>query len=150
MEKIRNQALRILSRREHSTLELKEKLTKTYPDKQDNIQTVIVEFKENDWVSDSRFCEAFIKDQIIGKQGPRKIEQKLFQKGIDKALMQESIAEFYPDKTQIPIAQYLGLKKKDELLRKKPKIMEFELNGKVSQFLIGRGFGYDLLKQLDL
>ncbi len=150
MEKINNCALRILGRREFSVFELKEKLNKKFPDQKECIDTLLISFKEKDWVSDIRFSEVFIKDQIIKKQGPRKIEMKLFKKGITSELMTESLNKFYPENKQIPIAQYLGLRKKDEILRRKPKIADFELDGKVNQFLIGRGFGYDVIGKLEL
>ncbi len=148
MEKINSYALRLLGRREFSIFELEERLNKKFIDQKEEILKVLEKFKRKDWVSDSRFCEVFIKDQIIKKQGPRKIEMKLYKKGVSSELIKKALEEFYPEIEQVIILKYLAEKKKNEIIRRKSKISEYELNGKTKQFLIGRGFGYEVLEIL--
>ncbi len=146
MNKINSYALRLLGRREYSVFELKEKLDKSFPDKEKEISLILEKFQEKNWLSDRRYCEVFIKDKIIKKQGPIKIKIKLSDKGVDSELIDKSLNEFYKKDEQIKIVKYLGEKKKKQILKRKPKIPDYELNGKIKQFLFGRGFVYEILE----
>ena len=119
---------------------MKKKLITKFYDQKEEIEAIITEFIENDWVSNDRFCEAFIRDQILKKNGPQKIKMKLMEKGIGTDLAMEKLTEVYTEDQQHEIKAYLRQKKKDEILRRKPKITEYELNGKVYLYLKGKGF----------
>ena len=56
---IYNKALDILSRREHSVLELKQKLKKKY-DTEDDIEETISRLKKNNLLNDYRFSESYV------------------------------------------------------------------------------------------
>lgn len=148
MKSPKNEALRILGRREHSVFELREKLAKKFPEEVENIEVIISEFIEKDWVSDERFCSVVIRDQIIRRQGPRKIEQKLMLKGVESTLIKERLAEIYKPEEEYEIVKYLYEKKESSVLRRSPKVSNFEKHQKVSQFLIGRGFGYEVINEV--
>ena len=137
---LKSYALRILARREHSVYELKNKLLTKFPDQKKEIGNLIEEFIANDWVSDARFCEAFIRDQILKKNGPQKIKMKLREKGIDAELADEKMKQIYTEEQQKETKSYLRTKKCEEIRKKKPNISDYELNGKVYQYLKGKGF----------
>ncbi len=148
MQTSRNEALRLLGRREHSVSELREKLQKKFPKEVEKIEAIITEFIEKDWLSDERFCDVVIKDQIIRRQGPRKIEQKLILKGVEPSLVKDRLMKHYSKDDEYKIAKYLYEKKEKSVCSRKPKISNFEKHQKVSQFLIGRGFGYEVINEV--
>ncbi|MCF6226635.1 MAG: recombination regulator RecX [Xanthomonadales bacterium] len=75
------QAVRLLSGREHSQLELRQKMQrKGHPG--DLIDAMLVYLQDLDMQSDQRFTEAFIRSRVIRLQGPMKILAQLSQRGI--------------------------------------------------------------------
>ncbi len=133
-------ALRILSKREHSVYELRRKLMTKFGDNKDWVDETINDCLENDWISNERYCAAYIRDQILKRSGPYKIQMKLGEKGIGKDMARDQIGIVYTEDQQKEIKSYLEERKREEILRKKPKISDFELNGKVMQYLRGKGF----------
>ena len=85
---IYNKALDILSRREHSVLELKQKLKKKY-NFTDNLNEVISRLKENNLLNDYRFTEAYVIYRKRRGFGPIKISNELQSKGISEATIVE-------------------------------------------------------------
>ena len=85
---IYNKALDILSRREHSVLELKQKLKKKY-NFTDNLNEVISRLKENNLLNDYRFTEAYVIYRKRKGFGPIKISNELKSKGISEATIDE-------------------------------------------------------------
>ena len=142
-----NYLLKLLTRREHSVSEVREKLRKKFPAEIENIEKLIKKFVEKNWLSDSRFCEVFVRDQILKKSGPKKIIQKLFKRGVDLELIREKIEEEYPASDQAEIIMELA-KNKYETLKKRGKgESELELRQKILRFLMGRGFDFDMVKK---
>lgn len=139
--------LKILGQREYSILEFRDKLLKKFPEEAARIEEIIQEFIEQDWLSEGRFCEVFIRDQVLKKQGIRKIEQKLLQKGIGKTLCAEKLSAFCPEAVQEEIARHLADRKK-EIFQKRGKFSDFETHQKVKQFLVGRGFSFDIIEKV--
>ena len=106
----------------------------------DMVEMSIAECLEQDWVSDERYCAAYIRDQILKRNGPWKIYNKLLEKGVEKELAKEKVDQVYTEGQREEIKTYLEEKKREEIRKKKPKISEFELDGKVKQYLRGKGF----------
>ena len=75
----------LLARREHSRLELAQKLTPRSAN-QDILQTALDQLEEDKLLCDARFCEAFIRSRFLKGQGPRRIEMELRQKGVDDTI----------------------------------------------------------------
>ena len=142
--------LKMLARREHSVSEFREKLFKKFKDENitEEVDKIVAEFLEKNWISDERFCEVFIRDQVLKKSGPQKILQKLRLKGVDKYLARKILDDNFEVEEFYKIAQRLADKKKVEILRKKSGISDFELRGRVTNFLVGRGFGFDVIKRV--
>jgi regulatory protein len=70
-----------LARREHSQLELHQKLSRKGFEKAE-ITIVLDEFVLNDWQSDQRFAESFFKQCLTRGLGPIRINYELRQRGI--------------------------------------------------------------------
>lgn len=141
-------ALKLLGRREYGREEIAKKLRQRFEENpEEEIQSTLNKLVEHDWQSDDRYAQAFTRDQIIKRQGPIKIGHKLREKGIEGATITQAIQTVYSSEQQLEIAQYLHEKKKEEILRRHPKISDFELNGKIRQFLAGRGFSYAVMPE---
>ncbi len=82
---IKNQCLRLLTRREHSQKELLTKLMQKGFDRAD-IQPVIDELAKQNWQSDDRFAECYARYRLQKGFGAVAIRYELSQKGIDVAV----------------------------------------------------------------
>ena len=85
---IYNKALDILSRREHSVLELKQKLKKKF-DINDGFDEVITQLTKNNILNDYRFSESYVIYRKRKGFGPVKISHELQSKGVSEAIIFE-------------------------------------------------------------
>ena len=89
---IRVAAMDYLSRREHASYELYQKLLlKNYDP--DEISAALERLTEQGLLSDSRFTEAFIEQRINRGSGPLKIRAELRQKGISDDMIDAFLNE---------------------------------------------------------
>ena len=109
-QRLYNAAIRLLASREHSVLELKQKLNqrsarlKLSAAKQDLselIDEVIQSLQEQGLQSDLRFAEAVVRSRISRGYGPFYIEQALRTKGISSAQLDEVEAWHLADWTAL-------------------------------------------------
>jgi regulatory protein len=66
----------------------------------DQIQDALSYLREHRYLNDESFAESFIREKIIHKDGPYKIKQMLFQKGIAPEISDRLIADLYPAEIQ--------------------------------------------------
>jgi len=85
---IRNKAMDLLARREHSEQELRQKL-KTREYDADAIDEVLQALKEDRLQSDERFTESYVNHRFNAGVGPLKIRYELRQKGVSDGLVDE-------------------------------------------------------------
>ena len=85
---IYNKALDILSRREHSVLELNQKLQKKF-DTEYDIQETISRLKKNNLLNDYRFSESYVVFRKRKVFGPIKISNELKSKGVAEVIIFE-------------------------------------------------------------
>lgn len=83
-----------LARREHSRLELENKLAKAFPDEQEEIiASVLDQLVRDNLLSNYRFCESFFHSRVQRGYGPRMIRFELQQRGVEPALIDQVFAE---------------------------------------------------------
>ena len=82
---IRNKAMDLLARREHSEQELRQKL-KTREYDADAIDEVLQALKADRLQSDERFTESYVNHRFNAGVGPLKIRYELRQKGVSDGL----------------------------------------------------------------
>lgn len=80
---LKARAIAYLSRREHSRLELRRKLSAHCDDPQ-AIDAVLDELQQSHWQSDERYAQAYVHRKASA-QGARRILQELRQQGVDDA-----------------------------------------------------------------
>jgi len=112
-----DKALYLLSMREHSEKELRDKLkSKAY--KAEDIDSSIVRLKKENYLSDSRFCEAFIRSRLKkNPEGKQILILRLSEKGIDKAKAREAVDLYFEEHEEEVEEIYKAYK--DKILLKK-------------------------------
>jgi len=86
-EEARGKALELLSRREHSKVELFQKLLSRGVE-QEEANATVAKLAEESLQSDGRFLESFVSARVSRGQGPRKVASELAMRGVAK----ESVA----------------------------------------------------------
>jgi len=123
----------MLMRREHSKLELFQKLElKDYDD--DIINSTISKLAEQNYQSDNRFAEAFIVMRFNQGKGPIKIVLELKMRGI----------------SSYDLSDFDWFKSAKEIRKKKfgdSSSIDFKEQAKQKRFLQSRGFSLDQINQ---
>ena len=95
------------------------------------------------YIDDSRFCRLFVRDKLrFDRWGRRKIEQALYQKGVDAAIIEAAI-EAVPDEDWLEALRPLIAAKRRSLKAEN----KYEESAKLMRFAIGRGFDMRLVRQ---
>lgn len=138
-----------MARREHSVVEFTQKLRKKFPDQTLQIKKVKKEFLENNWLSDKRFCEAFIQHQTLtSRWGPRKIVFKLQEKGIEQEMCSELLAKHFPEEKQMELLKELVQTKRTQILNRRKTKSGFEVQQKIISFLVGKGYEFSVIRKV--
>ena len=93
LESIKNSISRYLSMREHSKLELLDKLLKKNYERTLVIQC-LEEFSEKDLQSDYRYAESFVRSKFNDNKGENFIRSSLRNKGISLVLIDKIMLEY--------------------------------------------------------
>lgn len=133
-----DQALSLLSHREHSTKELATKL-KAKGNTENEISTTITHLQDINYLNDRRFTEVFIRSRINKPLGVNRILQELVQKGIDRVEAKEAITNANTD--WFELAKKLKERKFGE-----DASTDFKEKAKQSRYLQYRGFDFDQIK----
>ena len=135
---LRERALRLLARREHTRVELTQKLSR-YAEEHDDVEALIDDLAQSGLVSDQRFAEHF----IAAKQkrfGHLKIAYELKAKGLDAdSIKQLTVAS---RKQELESARAVWQRKFPS-----PPVSSAE-KAKQMRFLQGRGFSSDTIYRL--
>lgn len=127
-----HRAIHLLSMREHSVKELQDKLAA----KSEHLDTVlsVMDFMlENDYVSDVRFTEAFVRSKANKGHGPVKIRSQLRAKGINSSLIDDHLdanASIWFDNASLLYDKKYG----------EEPVSDYNTWSKRARFLQGRGF----------
>ena len=105
------------------------------------INAAIELMKKKGLIDDVSFAKAWVESRSK-KRGPRLLKQELFQKGIDKEIIEDVINNRRTDYDGQRIAEQL-LEKKMRVWRNLPKI---EFRKKAYDFLLRRGFEYETIR----
>lgn len=79
-------AVRLLSRREHSAEEIRQKLAKREFEAEE-IAAALLELRQGDWQSDERYTEAYIRSRRLKGFGPVRIASELRDRGVDAQIV---------------------------------------------------------------
>jgi regulatory protein len=127
-----------LSIREHSKLELHNKLTQKGHDSID-IRDCIDEFSSKDIQSDTRFTEEFIRSKLKKNKGPRLVSSELTARGISDSLINKKISE-------ISYQEWCNAALKALVKKLHGASVSIDNKDKIYSFLISRGFDHKMIK----
>ncbi|MFL2707945.1 MAG: hypothetical protein CBD86_00090 [Gammaproteobacteria bacterium TMED226] len=130
---IYNKALDLISRREHSLKEIKDKLRLRY-NEADTIEEVVDKLISNNLVNNLRFAEFYVISRKRKGFGPKKISYELLNKGINESISNEVIL----NEGGWKIAATKAFNKKF----KQGPSQDFKIRQKQKNFLQNRGFGF--------
>ena len=136
-------AIGLLSRREHSIVELKQKLSAKVKDdiEPQAIDDIIEYLLVNDYLSNERYAESVIRNRISRGYGWQYIKQALKQKGIDSYTASQALNEQEVDwylQAELTYSKRFG---DDEITDPKDK-------AKRIRFMQYRGFSFDEISAL--
>ncbi|MFO6422769.1 regulatory protein RecX [Motilimonas sp. KMU-193] len=130
--------INLVSRREHSRLEIKQKLLqKEYPSQL--IEQAISHCCECDYINDARYCASFIRIKANKGFGLGRLTMELKQKGISAEQIQQALDELALDWYQI--AQQCYQKKYGD-----KQIDDYKERQKRQRYLFSRGFDSDQVR----
>ncbi len=136
-----NSAIYSLAMREHSRLELFNKLkTKDFSEGVD-LDALLDELTENNYLNEERFTECFIRSRASRGQGRLKISNELQRKGISQTQIQQAMNNSEINWYDIATEQ---LEKKYG----KSKPVDYKEKAKRMRFLFSRGFDTDIIRDL--
>jgi regulatory protein len=133
-------AVRLLSRREHSAFEIRDKLHKRDFDEAE-IEQTIIELQQGGWLSDERFAEAYIRMRQKKGFGPIRISMELNERGVKESIVDDYLQAGDEGWQQTLEQQYL---KK----YKNKSIVDYNDKAKRIRFLQYRGFALDVIYQV--
>ena len=127
---------------EHCQQEMRDKMRRWELDETAQNRIIARLVKER-YIDDERYARAFVKDKIrYNKWGRRRVQQALWQKRIDSEIQQRVLDEI-DEKEYLDVLRPL-LKQKRKSIR---AASDYELNQKLVRFALGRGFGFDIIRQ---
>ena len=127
---------------EHCQQEMRDKMRRWELD--ETVQNrIVARLVKERYIDDERYARAFVKDKIrYNKWGRRKVQQALWQKHVDADIQQRVLDEI-DEKEYLDILRPL-LKQKRKSIKAES---DYELNQKLIRFALGRGFGFDIIRQ---
>ena len=134
---LRERALRLLARREHSRAELTRKLTLA-DFSAEEIAPLLDEFEQKNWLSDRRFAESYVADHRA-KAGSVKLAHDLRQRGVPDNIIEAVLGENRDGEVE----------RAREVWKKKFGLPPVEAHEKAKQirFMQSRGFSSETIRQ---
>jgi regulatory protein len=135
---LRQRALEALSRREHSQVELRRKLSR-YATEHDDLDAVLATLKKEGLLSDHRFAES-LAHRRAERYGVRRIQLEFEQHGLSAQVVSEQVKVL--DETERERCRNVWLKK----FGKVPH--DLAERARQSRFLFARGFSAETVRQV--
>ncbi len=136
-------ALRLLTRRDHSSLELSIKLNQR-GFRSDQAQVVIDECLRLNYLNDERFAHAMTQHLKRKGYGPRHIDRTLHAKGVAPELINDCLNHYCHEIAQADDCRRALAKKIKQIDRLKNPV---NLKTRLQRFLLGRGFSVPIIRQ---
>lgn len=133
-------AVKLLSRREHSAFEIRDKLQKRDFEEAE-ITRAISELKQGGWLSDERYAEAYIRMRQQKGFGPIRIAMELHERGVEESIVEAYIDDSEESWQQILQRQYL------KKYKNRP-VEDYNDKAKRIRFLQYRGFSLDAIYRI--
>lgn len=136
-------ALEMLSRREHSCQELRQKLAARFPDA--DFDALFQRLHELNYQSDQRFAEVFARSRVQRGQGPLRIRRELQQRGVDASYIEAVIEQLEVDWFQLA-EETLQRKFRQPIDDAQPREHQLKERARRQRYLAYRGFPADAIQ----
>lgn len=135
---LRNRALTLLARREHSRAELQRKLA-AYAEDPQELQDLLDDFTRRGWLSDARFAEALVHDKQA-KFGTVRLAYELRERGVEESVIRDQLEELKASE----------LERARQVWQSKFGILPEDAKARAKQmrFLQSRGFSLDVIGKI--
>lgn len=128
----------LLSRRDHSERELRQKLTKK-DYSADEITQAIEKAQQQKWQSDERFCQHFIRYRAKQGYGPNRLKQELRFKGVADWLISQELENSEIDWFELA---------EQTFEKKRPTEWTLKAKQKMWRYMVSHGFYSDHFSHL--
>nr|WP_255771507.1 regulatory protein RecX [Microbulbifer guangxiensis] len=132
----------MLSRREHSQRELKDKLAGKFPGA--DFDALFLRLQELNYQSDQRFAEVFARSRVQRGQGPIRIRRELQQRGVSSQLGEGALESLEADWYQLA-AEVLQRKFRSPVSEVLPRDQQLKERARRQRYLAYRGFPSDAI-----
>ncbi|MBN1559218.1 RecX family transcriptional regulator [candidate division KSB1 bacterium] len=140
----KEKAYRLLAVRPRSEKEMRDRLARSGYTAKD-LAWVIEELLRLKLINDVEFAIAFARNRMIGRPcGRYMLRQELQQKGIDDSSIDRAIAEAYKERDEYHVAWQIAAQNK----KKQMRLDEDKARKRVGDFLMRRGFGWDIVNDI--
>jgi len=130
-------AVRLLSRREHSTHEIRAKLLQRDFDEAE-VEQALVELQQGDWLSDERYAEAYIRMRQQKGFGPIRIANELNERGVKESIVETYLYASEENWRQTLVKMY-------EKKYRNTAVEDYSEKAKRIRFMQYRGFALDMI-----
>ncbi len=135
---LRRSAMDLLARREHSRVELQDKLNRKYAEHSALIPEVLAQLEEDNLLSDDRFTEAYVRYRQNRGFGPLLIAQELRNKGVSQVQIQAHL-QADDEQWRINLGELIARKSNQAVLSQ----LDTKARQKLFRFCLSRGFASD-------
>jgi len=142
-------ALRILQYRFNSEHELRRKLAaKRFENAE--IDAAIERLRNEKWIDDARFAEAFVRTRAAKKIGPSRIKRELSAAGVDRATADRALAENRDDERTSSDLVTIAEKRRRVMIRRRGEefVRSAEGKSRLAGYLIQQGYTADRVREL--
>ncbi len=137
---IRDQALSLLARREHSRAELRGKLRRSGYDST-AVDRLLDVLEAEGLLSHARYAQSYVRARVERGYGPRRIAFELRERGVEHTLIDEALAEYEGEWLARARAQY-------ERRFGAAGAADFRERARRVRFLEQRGFPAEIIRQV--
>ncbi|VAW54141.1 Regulatory protein RecX [hydrothermal vent metagenome] len=130
-------AVRLLSRREHSTYEIRDKLLQRDFDEAE-VEQALAELQQGDWLSDERYAEAYIRMRQQKGFGPIRIAIELNERGVKESIVDTYLYAGEESWRQTLLNMY-------EKKYRNTAVDDYNEKAKRIRFMQYRGFALDMI-----
>ena len=145
---VRRAAMDLLARREHSRLELSQKLGRRFPHQRELLEDEISILETEGLQSDARLAEAFVRVRTSRGQGPVKIRMELRGKGVpDETIslaLEQCGIDWFERVSEVALKKYGDHFRQENVSQR----ASLKTKAKVSRFLQQRGFSFEHISSL--
>lgn len=143
-DKLYARATSYCAKAEHCESEVMEKLLQWKGDEEADLQAVIARLRENNFLSDERYCSSYVRDKFrFNHWGKIKIRAMLHAKRLGDAAIETALEEEIDEAEYLETLEKLVNEKLRSLKSDDPHLFE-----KVYRFVAGRGFDYESFRKV--